>query len=219
MSWPWRGIFVIAATPYTESYELDEESLRHVVRFCLEAGAHGLVGPAFASEFTVLSDEERRRFIEIVVHEVGGQVPVIAATHAVHTVPAIAASCHAQSVGADGIMNLPPYVVHLTPEACYEHYAALSAAVEIPIIVQNMIGPIGTPMGHELLARMCRELDSVLYVKEETLPEPRRIARTITAAGEACLGVFGGRGGSCLLDEHARGASPSAMCGNRSSGR
>ena len=45
---PWRGIFVIVVTPFTDGYELDEASLRKQIRFCIEAGAHGLVGPANA---------------------------------------------------------------------------------------------------------------------------------------------------------------------------
>ncbi|MDQ2996093.1 MAG: dihydrodipicolinate synthase family protein, partial [Chloroflexota bacterium] len=85
MNQPWRGIFVILVTPFTETYELDEASLRKQVRFCMAAGAHGLVGPANASEFSTLSDDERKRWIEIVVTEADGQVPVIAATTAGHT--------------------------------------------------------------------------------------------------------------------------------------
>ncbi len=39
MSQPWRGIFPIVITPFTDSYELDEAGLRNVVRYCIEAGA------------------------------------------------------------------------------------------------------------------------------------------------------------------------------------
>ena len=49
MSQPWRGIFVIVVTPFNNDYSIDEESLRKEIRFCIEAGAHGLVGPANAS--------------------------------------------------------------------------------------------------------------------------------------------------------------------------
>ena len=42
MSQPWKGIFVIVVTPFTDSYEIDEESLRKEIRFCIEAGAQGL---------------------------------------------------------------------------------------------------------------------------------------------------------------------------------
>ena len=206
MSNPWRGIFVILVTPFTETYELDEASLRKQVRFCIKAGAHGLVGPANASEFPTLSDDERKRWIEIVVTEAGGQVPVVAATTAGHTLPALALSRHAQQAGADGIMAMPPHVLHPDPRGCYQYFQALAAAVDIPICIQNYIGPVGTPMAPELLARMCRELPHVEYIKEETLPEPRQLRGTVAAAGDACKGVFGGQGGIYLLDEYRRGA-------------
>ena len=78
MDKPWRGVFPIVVTPFTKSYELDEKGLRSLVGFCLRAGVQGVVGPANASEFSTLSDDERKRWLEIVVAETGGQVPVIA---------------------------------------------------------------------------------------------------------------------------------------------
>ena len=207
MSEPWCGIFVIVVTPFTEAYELDEASLRKTVGFCTEAGAHGLVGPANASEFATLSDDERKRWLEIVVSEAGGQVPVVASTTAGHAVPAVALSRHAEQIGADGIMAMPPHILHPDPAGCYKYYEALSAAVDVPICIQNYIGPVGTPMSPELLARMCRELPHVEYIKEETPPEPAQISATIAAAGDACKGVFGGQGGLYLVDEHRRGAA------------
>jgi 4-hydroxy-tetrahydrodipicolinate synthase len=207
MTEPWRGVFPIVVTPFTDTYELDEESLRREIRFCLRARVHGLVGPANASEFPTLSDDERRRWIEIVVSEAAGRVPVIAATTSGHALPAVALSRFAQHVGADGIMAMPPHVLHLDGPACYEYYRALSDALDIPVVIQNFAGPIGTPMPPELLARMCRELPRVQYIKEETIPEPQQISRTITAAGDACRGVFGGQGGIYVLDEHRRGAA------------
>jgi 4-hydroxy-tetrahydrodipicolinate synthase len=209
MSQPWRGIFVIVVTPFTENHELDETSLRKQIRFCIEAGAHGLVGPANASEFATLSDDERKRWIDIVVSETGGQVPVIAATTSGHWLPAIALSRYAQKVGADGVMAMPPHVLHPDADGCYTYYKALAEHLDIPIMIQNYNGPVGTPMSSALIARICRELPHVEYIKEETLPEPRRISETIAAAGDACKGVFGGQGGIYFLDEVQRGA-----CGN-----
>ncbi|MBV7333545.1 dihydrodipicolinate synthase family protein [Chloroflexi bacterium TSY] len=207
MNEPWRGIFTIVATPYTSSYEFDEVSMKKQIQFLLDAGVNGLVGPAFASEFGVLSDDERKRWIEVVVGEAAGQVPVVATTHSVHTVPAVAMSRWAEGIGADGVMLMPPHLFHFDSAGCYQHYQALSDALTVPIIVQNMIGPIGTPLGSEMLARLCQELAHVKYIKEETLPEPRKIAQTIAAAGDSCAGVFGGRGGQHIVDEFVRGAA------------
>src|SRR5215468_1333093 len=124
MSQAWRGIFVIVVTPFTESYELDEASLRKEIRFCIEAGAHGLVGPANASEFPLLSDDERKRWMEIVISETGGQIPVVATTTSGHALPAIALSQFAEQIGADGMMAMPPHIVHFDAAGCYDYYAA-----------------------------------------------------------------------------------------------
>jgi 4-hydroxy-tetrahydrodipicolinate synthase len=207
MSKPWRGIFPIVVTPFTEGYELDEKSLRKLVHFCLQAGVHGLVGPANASEFSTLSDDERKRWIEIVVAEMGGQVPVIGSTTSGHALPAVALSRYMQKVGANGIMSMPPHVQHPDAAGCYAYYQALSEALDVPIMVQNYIGPIGTPMSPDLLARMCRELPRVEYIKEETLPSSRMMSATIAAAGKFCKGVFGGQGGLYLVDEYRRGTT------------
>jgi 4-hydroxy-tetrahydrodipicolinate synthase len=206
MSQPWRGIFVIVVTPFTDDYQLDEDSLRKEIRFCIEAGAHGLVGPANASEFPTMSDDERKRWLEIVISETGGQIPVIATTTGGHALPAVELSRFSEEAGADGIMAMPPHVLHPDAKGCYDYYQALAQAVNIPIFIQNFMGPVGTPMTSELVARMCRELDHVDYIKEETMPEPRQISATIAAAGDACKGVFGGQGGIYLIDEYNRGS-------------
>jgi dihydrodipicolinate synthase/N-acetylneuraminate lyase len=202
----WRGVFPIVVTPFTASYELDEKGLRSLVRFCLKAGVQGLVGPANASEFSTLSDDERKRWLEIVVAETGGAVPVIASATCGHALPAIDLSRFAQKLGAQGIMSMPPHVQHPDAEGCYAYYKALSEALEIPIMVQNYVGPIGTPMSPSLLARMCKELPRVEYIKEETFPSSRMLSATIAAAGSLCKGVFGGQGGLYLVDEFRRGS-------------
>lgn len=205
VSQTWRGIFAIVITPFREDGELDEASLRRTVRFCIEAGAHGLVGPANASEFSTLSDDERRRWIEIVVSECGGRIPVVASVTSGHTIPALSLAKHAQGVGADGIMAMPPHVLHPDEDGCYAFYQTLSSELDVPMCVQNFDGPIGTPMGPDLLARMCSELKQVEYIKEERFPEPQRISQVIAAAGDACKGVMGGQGGVFLLNEYPRG--------------
>ena len=205
MSQTWCGIFAIVITPFQENGELDESGLRKIVHFCIQAGAHGLVGPANASEFATLSDDERRRWIEIVVAESGGQIPVVASVTSGHIIPTLSLAQHAQRIGTDGIMVMPPHILHLDADGCYRYYQALSLASTIPICIQNFNSPIGTPMTPELLARICGELEQVEYIKEETTPEPQRISQTITAAGDACKGVMGGQGGVYLLNEYPRG--------------
>ncbi len=202
----WRGIFPIVVTPFDNNLELDERGLAELVEFCIGQGAAGLVGPANASEFTMLDDGERLRWLEIVCATAAGRVPVVATVNAGHALPAGRMARRAQALGAAGVMALPPYVVHPDAAGCHAFYRQLAAASELPVVVQNYIAPVGTVMGAGLLARMCREIEHVDYIKEETTPASRQVSRTIAAGGADCKGVFGGQGGVYMLDEHRRGA-------------
>ncbi len=206
---PWRGIFVILATPFQEDSSLDMASLRRQVEYCVASGVQGVVGPANASEFGAMSDAEREDWIHVVADACAGRVPFVATTSGLNAKVAGDLSAWAVAQGADGIMAMPPYLLHPDAEGCYRYYAHLNDQVAKPIVIQNYMGPIGTPMSAALMGRMCRELDWVQYVKEETFPEPRQISATLAATGNACKGVFGGQGGVYIMDEFRRGA-----CGN-----
>jgi dihydrodipicolinate synthase/N-acetylneuraminate lyase len=58
---PMRGAFIIMATPFTESKELDYEDLAKEVDFLERCGVHGMVWPQMASEYAQLSKPKRLR--------------------------------------------------------------------------------------------------------------------------------------------------------------
>jgi dihydrodipicolinate synthase/N-acetylneuraminate lyase len=106
---PFRGVFVIVVTPFDEKGRLDEESLRAVVDFCIEAGVHGLVTPANASEWYALSDAERRRVTRIVVEQADKRLPVILSVTAGSQWPAVEMARNAQDIGADAARPPRPH--------------------------------------------------------------------------------------------------------------
>ncbi|MCY4525669.1 MAG: dihydrodipicolinate synthase family protein, partial [Anaerolineaceae bacterium] len=95
----WRGIFPIVVTPFRDDLELDERGLADLVEFCIDNGATGLVGPANASEFTMLDDDERLRWLEIVCAAAAGRVPVVATVNAGHALPAARPAQRAEAPG------------------------------------------------------------------------------------------------------------------------
>ena len=156
-------MMAIVVTPFTRTYELDERALKRLARFfALTPVRRALWDRLMPVSFQLSQDDERRRWIDIVVGEADGQVPVVASVTSGHALPAVALSCYAQRVGAAGIMSMPPHILHPDSDGCYAFYEALNSAVDIPICVQNFNNPIGTPMGSQLLAQMCAELDHVL---------------------------------------------------------
>jgi dihydrodipicolinate synthase/N-acetylneuraminate lyase len=201
-----RGVYTIPVTPFTETGELDETSLRREVRFCLECGAHGIVAPVNAGEFYTLTDDERKSVIRIVAEEAGGRIPFIAGCSAVSGHHGAMLARYAQSAGASAVMAMPPVIRKAAGEEIFQYYRALAEAIEIPVVIQDFIAPIGTPMPAKLIARMVRELPRVQYVKEETVFGTHVLTQLRELCGDRLLGVMGGQGGRALFNEYARGA-------------
>lgn len=196
---PFRGVYPILVTPYDERGEIDEESLRCLVAFNLEAGVHGL-GVALGSEIPRLSEAERRRLTRIVVSEVGGRVPVVINSSGAGTDLAILYSHMAEEDGADALMIMPPPGVGGAEARGY--FRAISDAVRLPIFIQDTAS---TPVPGALARRIAEESERVRYIKVECPPMPARMADTVSqVAGR--LVVFGGAGGSYLLEELRRGS-------------
>lgn len=204
------GIYPILQTPFDDDAALDLESLRREVAFCLRAGVHGVVIPAIASEFFVLSDAERMQVAEVVLKEVEGRVPVVISCNGVSPHAAVAFTRHAVAHGADAIMALPPYVRRPDEAGVMAYYQAVAgAAGGRPVIVQNADPPMGTPLSIPALVRLIQGTAGIHYVKEEVTPGGHRMTALIDAAGDRLHGIFGGQNGLWMLNELDRGA-----CGN-----
>ncbi len=201
-----RGVFTIPVTPFDSAGELDEAGLRRCVAFCLDAGAHGVVAPVNASEFTALTDDERRRVGEIVVETAGGHVPVVVGVSGASARHAAVFARHARKIGADAVIAMPPYVRKASPNEITEYYRAVAGAAELPVFIQNYQAPIGTPLSPAFMARLVAGIDGVEYVKEETLPAGHAMSEVLRLAGPRLKGVMGGMAGRFLMDEYRRGA-------------
>jgi dihydrodipicolinate synthase/N-acetylneuraminate lyase len=208
-----RGIYGILTAAYKENMNLDEESIRRQVDFCIRGKGHGIVVPVNASEFIVLSDQERKDIIRWTVEETAGRVPVIAGITTQSTYQSIEFARYAKNVGADGVIAMPPYSARGTDSQIVEFYQRLGDESKLPIFVQNYVPPIGTTMSPELCIRIIKEAEYARYVKEETqysghvLTQIEEMAKELPE-GTYC-GTMGGKAGRYLIDEYRRGA-----CGN-----
>jgi dihydrodipicolinate synthase/N-acetylneuraminate lyase len=202
MSEPMRGIFPVLQTPLDVDGELDIASLRREVRFCIEAGAHGLVFPALGSELQYLSDRERQQLVEVVVGEASGQLPVVVAVSAPSAAIAAEHARHAARVKAQAVMALPPYITAGTPNEILDYYRAIGRAAELPIFVQNA----APGLSPDFLIRLLREIEQIRYIKEEASPSAHNLSAVTRATGDRCDGIFGGAFGRWMLSELRRGA-------------
>jgi dihydrodipicolinate synthase/N-acetylneuraminate lyase len=201
---PYRGVFTIPVTPFAESGELDLTSLEEVVRYCIAAGAHGLVAPVNASEFSTLSDAERNLVVETIAQANDGALPFVASASAVSAEVAVGFARHAADSGADALIAMPPYVRRATADEIFHYFERMASATELPIFIQNH--EIAGAIAPALLGRMAREIPNILYIKEEVPPFTHSVSASIEACGDQIEGVFGGAAGKFILEEFRRGA-------------
>lgn len=207
----YRGIFTIPATPFDDSGAVDAASLHRCIEFCVECGAHGLVGPVNASQFGTLTDDERSLFVRTMVQVSAGAVPVVAGVTGVSVQHAIALARTAQEAGANAVIAMPPHYRDTPQAECIEFFGALAQSIEIPVVIQNYSGVGGTRMSAQTVARIIREVPGVDYVKEETVPPGPVISEILRLLerNDKFKGLMGGHGCGYLLTEYRRGA-----CGN-----
>ena len=203
----YRGIFVIVTTPFTETFELDEPALEKTMEFCLAAGVHGVVANALASEGFYLDETERKRAAEIVVGAAKGKVPAIISVSAPHARISAELARHAERIGADAIMAMPPILHPSSPAEIKAHYRAIAAATSLPLVVQNVIGTGATTMSAQLIAELVDEIPTARFVKEESAYPPQTVGEIIRLTGDKVEGVMGGRGGKTLMEEVRHGVS------------
>ena len=211
---PYRGVFPVVPTTFTESGELDLASQKRCVDFMIDAGSHGLCILANFSEQFLLADDEREVLTRTILEHVAGRVPVIVTTTHFSTQVCAERSRRAQDMGASMLMVMPPYhgATFRVPEPpIHAFYARLSDAVDIPIMVQDAPAA-GTPLSAAFLARMAQEIEHVAYFKIETAGAASMLRELIRLGGDAIEGPWDGEEAITLLPDLDAGAT-GAMTG------
>jgi dihydrodipicolinate synthase/N-acetylneuraminate lyase len=161
-----KGILVAVTTPFTEdAAAVDEAVLAAQVERLIGAGVHGLVPCGTTGEFTTLSPTEYRRVMELYVSAAAGRVPVIAGVGALSTQGAIDLAQHAERVGADAIMLVPPFYDPLDFVALKAFLAAVAESIALPIVYYNVPGATGITLTADQIAEL-GEIDGIDYLKD-----------------------------------------------------
>ncbi|OIQ31824.1 MAG: dihydrodipicolinate synthase family protein [Alphaproteobacteria bacterium MedPE-SWcel] len=216
MKQPLTGILPVAPTPFLDDGSLDPEGMARVLDCMIDQGVDAICILANYSEQFVLSDAERATLTRLSLEHVAGRVPVIVTISHFSTEIVVARAREAEAMGAAMLMMMPPYhgVGLVPPEpAIFEHFAAASEAVSIPIMVQD--APLsGVTLTVPFLARMAREIENVSYFKMETPFAADKLAALIEAGGDHVTGPFDGEEAVTLLadlDAGCTGTMTSAL--------
>jgi dihydrodipicolinate synthase/N-acetylneuraminate lyase len=163
----WTGPMPAVVTPFDANGRLDDSAFSANVDRLLAAGATGIVVGGCTGEFWSLSMAERKLLGEVAVRAARGRAVVLVGTGAITSGEVIELTRHAETVGCDGALVMPPYFVKLTDDEIFTHFRAVSDAVRLPLCLYNIPGNAVNAIS-PALARRLADLDRVVAIKESS---------------------------------------------------
>jgi 4-hydroxy-tetrahydrodipicolinate synthase len=174
-----KGSIVALITPLRNGV-VDEQSFQDLVEWHVDQGTQGLVPCGTTGESPTLSHAEHKRVVELCVEAARKRVPVIAGTGSNSTAEAVDFTRHAKAAGADAALVVCPYYNRPTQEGLYQHFKAISEAVDLPLLIYNIPIRTAVDMSIATMARLAR-LPNIVGVKDATndLARPLRTRQAI----------------------------------------
>lgn len=162
-----KGIISPILTPMHEDESINFEELRNQVDRMIDNGVHGIFPFGTNGEGYILSAEEKRAVLEVVVEQTAGRVPVYAGTGAISTKETIEQSKMAQEVGADVLSIITPSFAAASQEEIYTHYKTVAEAVDLPIVLYNIPARTGNAIAPATVARLA-QIENIIGAKDSS---------------------------------------------------
>ncbi|MFV8165273.1 4-hydroxy-tetrahydrodipicolinate synthase [Mycobacterium sp. 134] len=184
-------------TPILADGAIDHDRLRALVDWQLCAGSHGISLGGSTGEPSSQTIEERASAIRTVAKEVADRVPFMPGTGSANLEDTLTLTAHAADVGADAVLIITPYYARPTQDGLYQWYSTVAQEFPyLPIVAYNVPSRTAVGLAPETIARLFREFDNFVGVKETTT-DFEHFSRTLHAAGPELL-VWSGIERLCL---------------------
>ena len=131
-------VLTAIVTPFDKNRRVDLDRFRELAQFLVDNGSDGLVVCGTTGEAPTLSDDEKFTLWEAAVDLLRGRATVIAGTGTYDTAHSIHLSQRATEIGVDGLLVVTPYYSKPPQRAIVEHFKAIAAATDTPIVVYNI---------------------------------------------------------------------------------
>lgn len=161
-----QGTGVALVTPFKADGEVDVAALERLVHFQVENGTDYLVVLGTTAETPTLSTEEKELVKETVKRANGGSLPMVLGVGGNHTQAIVEQVRGVSAQDYAAILSVTPYYNKPSQEGLYQHYKAVAAATELPILLYNVPSRTGVNMDYRTTLRLAQEVPNIIGVKE-----------------------------------------------------
>jgi 4-hydroxy-tetrahydrodipicolinate synthase len=203
------GVYIIAATPFTEDGAVDSTSVDRLMDFYVGCGITGVTVLGIMGEAPKLTHAESVALTRQVVRRVNG-LPVVVGASSPGFASMAALVKDAMDAGAGGVMIAPPSTLK-TDDQIVAYYANVVEAIgdDVPFVLQDYPYASGVFMAPSVIARIVENHPSCKMVKHEEWPGLEKLTalKNLMADGSMRkVAILCGNGGIFLPHELERGA-------------
>jgi 4-hydroxy-tetrahydrodipicolinate synthase len=186
-----HGIIPPVSTPFSPEGTVDQDDLRSLLAFQLEAGVHGLFMLGSTSETVALTDAQQETVLTTALDTVKGRVPVIAGAIDFTAQRVIDRAKRAEALGVDGHVVLPPFYMKPDPEEIVRHYTMIREAIEKPVIAYDLPGSIQTKLDRKTVHTLA-ERGVIAGLKDSSGQDANFRGVVLDNAGNPAFRIFTG---------------------------
>jgi 4-hydroxy-tetrahydrodipicolinate synthase len=163
----YKGTGVAMITPFKQNGEIDFSSLSLLSDKLVNNGINYLVVLGTTAETPTLSSKEKTDVVSCVVEANGGRVPVMVGAGGNDTRSVVELVKSMKIPGVDSLLSVSPYYNKPTQEGIYQHFAAIAAVTELPVMLYNVPGRTGSNMSSDTMLRLAHDFTgTIMAVKE-----------------------------------------------------
>lgn len=133
----WYGVYPAMLTQFNQAEELDLDMFLTNLNALVAAGVSGVILAGTLGEASTLSAEEKFKLLEFTKKHIPSDIPVILNIAEQSTAVAIDFTKKAESLGADGLMLLPPMRYKASDREVVTYFQEVAKASSLPILIYN----------------------------------------------------------------------------------
>ena len=204
------GIYVIAATPFTETGAVDMGSVDTLADFYLDEGVHGMTVLGVMGEAPKLTDSEQIALLNRYLQRINGRVPVVVGVSNPGIDNVVSLSKASMDAGADGVMvaGIPGL---RTDEQILTYFEKLFSKLDAgtPVCLQDYPPTTTVHFSVSVINRLIEIYSDIVMFKHEDCPGHRKLTQVRNAPEAERLrrvSILTGNGGLYIPQELRRGA-------------
>ena len=160
------GVNPPVITIFDEHHKVDIEASKRQADFLISKGVDGLAYLGTSGEFSIMTVEEKKNFINEMIKYVNGRVNVIVGVGDTCLENTMDLLKFVEQAGADGVLLINPYFSVYSTDMVEAYFGYVASHTSLPIIIYNFPDLTGYCFNADVVSRIVKVNPNVVGIKD-----------------------------------------------------